>query len=65
MKKNRFDEKFKNMPIKKKLVTSFGVVIVTTFLSLTSSIPGNTSTDPKKSKKTRKPSENSAAADDP
>ena len=32
MKKNSFNEKLKNMPIKKKLTTSFGIIIVTTFV---------------------------------
>ncbi len=32
MGKTSFNEKFKNMPIKKKLVSSFGIIIVTTFV---------------------------------
>ena len=32
MKTGNFNEKFKNMPIKKKLVGSFGIIIVTTFI---------------------------------
>ena len=40
MKKEKSNEKFKNMPIKKKLTNSFGTIIVTTFILIVTLIAG-------------------------
>ena len=40
MGKRNFNEKFKNMPIKKKLVSSFGIIIVTTFVLIVTLLVG-------------------------
>ncbi len=40
MKKGKFNEKFKNWPIKKKLVSSFGLIIVTTFILIVTLLVG-------------------------
>lgn len=40
MKKNSFDEKIKNMPMKKKLMNSFGIIIVTTFILIVTLLVG-------------------------
>ena len=40
MGKKNFEEKFKNMPIKKKLVSSFGIIIVTTFVLILTLLGG-------------------------
>lgn len=40
MGKRNFEEKFKNMPIKKKLVSSFGIIIVTTFVLILTLLGG-------------------------
>ena len=36
----KFDKNFKNMPIKKKLVSSFGIIIVTTFILILTLLVG-------------------------
>ncbi|MBO5093402.1 MAG: hypothetical protein J6C33_03475, partial [Lachnospiraceae bacterium] len=40
MEKKGFSEKFKNWPIKKKLVCSFGLIIVTTFVLIVTLLVG-------------------------
>ncbi len=40
MEKKKLSEKFKNWPIKKKLVSSFGVIIVTTFILIVTLLVG-------------------------
>lgn len=40
MGKRNFEEKFKNMPIKKKLVNSFGIIIMTTFVLILTLLVG-------------------------
>ncbi len=40
MKRQKLAEKFKNWPIKKKLISSFGLVIVTTFILIVSLLAG-------------------------
>lgn len=40
MKKKNFSEQFKNWPIQKKLISSFGLIIVTTFLLIVTLLIG-------------------------
>lgn len=40
MGKKKFDEKFKNWPVKKKLIGSFGLIIVTTFILIATLLIG-------------------------
>ena len=47
MKKNSFGEKLKNWPIKKKLITSFGLIIVTTFILIATLLVGLLTTESK------------------
>ncbi len=47
MKKKSFGEKLKNWPIKKKLITSFGLIIVTTFILIATLLVGLLTTESK------------------
>ena len=40
MKKSSLDEKIKNMPVKKKLISSFGIIIITTFILIVTLLVG-------------------------